>query len=310
MDASHTRFSVPVRAPLDLRLTVSALRRLPTSALYPLDGDAFRFVAPLSSGPHLLSVGMAGAEGAAAALRCDALGGALSADDVVEAQHLIARLLGAQRDLTPLLTLVMDDPDLAPLAQRLRGMKPPRFLSLWEAFCQIVPFQLVSLSAAVATLNRFVVALGPRCEYGGRAYWGVPTPASVLACELSELRACGLSGAKAQTLRGLAERALAGELDAEAYDGTPDAAVLTALTKIPGIGPWSAQVAMLRGLGRLTVFPAGDSGAARGLRELFGRRTDPEAAAIATLNRLGDWRGYLYFMLLGRRLLASESALS
>lgn len=299
-------FSVPVRAPFDLRLTVGALRRLPSSALYPLVGDELRLLAPLPSGHRLLSVRAVTPNAPIAELHCFALDGALGVADVAEAQRLIARLLGVQRNLTPLLALVEDDPDLSPLATRLAGMKPPRFLSLWEAFCQIVPFQLVSLSAAVATLNRFVTAFGPSCEYDGRAYWGLPTPASVLSAETSQLRACGLSVAKMQTLRGLAERALAGELEAEAYEEAPDAEVIAALTRIPGIGPWSAQVALLRGLGRLSVFPAGDSGATRGLRELFSQRKHPDAAASALLDRLGDWRGYLYFMLLGRRLLASE----
>ena len=48
--------------------------------------------------------------------------------------------------------------------------------------------------------------------------------------------------------------------------------------------------------------------AARGLRELFAQREHPDAAAHALLDRMGEWRGYLYFLLLGRRLLASESS--
>jgi 3-methyladenine DNA glycosylase/8-oxoguanine DNA glycosylase len=66
-------------------------------------------------------------------------------------------------------------------------------------------------------------------------------------------------------------------------------------------------VALLRGLGRLSVFPAGDSGGTRGLRELFGQREDADLAASGLLDRMGDWRGYVYFMLLGSRLLASEA---
>ena len=308
LNDSSGSFNVPVRPPFDLPLTVGALRRLPTSALYPLVGDEFRFMAPLSSGHRLLSVRSPVASAGSHILRCSALDGAMSAAEVTEAQRLIEWTLGAQRDLAPLQELVASDPTLGPLMRRLAGMKPPRFPSLWDTFCQVVPFQLVSLSAAVATLNRFVMALGPRVEHEGRAYWGVPAPARVLATEASELRACGLSLAKAQTLRGLAERALAGELEAAAFDGLSDAEAIARLTRLPGIGPWSAQVALLRGLGRLSVFPAGDSGAARGLRELFSVSEQPGGDAAALLDRLGEWRGYLYFMLLGRRLLADGDA--
>ncbi len=299
---------IPVRAPFDLRLTVSALRRLPHAALYPLVGEQWRFVAALPSGHHLLAVRAHAADddAAVAAVECAALDGALGGEDAAAASALVAWMLAVQRDLTPLHALVADDATLGPLAQRLAGMKPPRFASLWEAFCQIVPFQQVSLSAAIATLNRFVMALGPELAYDGQRYWGVPTPQRTLATSQEELRACGLSAAKAQTLRRLAERALAGELDASDFTSLSDEAAIARLTRLPGIGRWSAQVALLRGLGRLSVFPAGDSGAARGLRDLFPQHAQPDAAAQALLERLGDWRGYLYFLLLGRRLLAAQ----
>lgn len=293
--------TLAVRAPFDLRLTVSALRRLPSSTLYSLVGEEFRFVAPLTGGPRLLAV--TSAEGVG--LRLRALDGALGAAEQAEARRMLARMLDVERDLAPLWALVADQPELAALAPQLAGMKPPRFVSLWETFCQIVPFQLVSLSAAIATLNRFVEALGPTVAYEGRDYRGLPSPTTVLAAEYATLRACGLSEAKARTLRELAARAQTGALEAADFAGLTDAEAIARLTQIPGIGPWSAQVALLRGLGRLTVFPAGDSGATRGLREVFAERDDPDAAAKELLARMGDWRGYLYFLLLGRRLLAS-----
>jgi 3-methyladenine DNA glycosylase/8-oxoguanine DNA glycosylase len=82
--------------------------------------------------------------------------------------------------------------------------------------------------------------------------------------------------------------------------------VAVRLRALPGIGPWSAQLILLRGLGRLGNFPAGDSGALRGLREVFSAAPDPGEAAAEALERLGDWRGYLYFMLLGRRLIGAR----
>ena len=303
--AQDAPIQISVRAPFDLRLTVSALRRLPHSVLYPLVEDEWRFVAPLPDGPRLLAVRSLDARDPAAPLTCAPLDGALTDEERWAAAALVAHMLDTQRDLAPLAALVGDEEPLATLARRLAGMKPPRFASLWEAFCQIVPFQQVSLSAAVATLNRFVVALGPAREFDGRDYWGVPTPRRVTSATEDELRACGLSAAKARTLRGLAERALAGELEASTYPTLTDEEAIASLTRLPGIGRWSAQVALLRGLGRLSVFPAGDSGAERALRDVFSASAQPEATALATLKRLDDWRGYLYFLLLGRRFLTA-----
>lgn len=306
-DAYVKEIALAVRVPFDLALTVGVLRRLPGSVLYPLFEDEFRFLAPLSTGHRLLSVRVAPLGVDDAELRMRTLDGEMSVLEAKQACEIVARILDVERDLSPVRRLTENEPEVGPLALRLAGMKPPRFLSLWEAFCQIVPFQLVSLSAATATLNRFVMALGPHQTYEGCEYWGLPSPADVLGAGTSALRNCGLSESKAKTLLGLAERSLAGSLDTQAFAMMSDVDAIARLMEIPGIGPWSAQVALLRGLGRLSVFPAGDSGATRGLGELLAGRGDPAAAAKELLDRMGDWRGYLYFMLLGNRLLAAKS---
>jgi hypothetical protein len=77
---------------------------------------------------------------------------------------------------------------------------------------------------------------------------------------------------------------------------------LHTLTALPGIGPWSAGLVLLRGFGRLDVFPPGDVGAARGLRALM--RRGPHAPLMPIIERFGDHRGYLYFCALGSSLLS------
>ncbi|HET7598518.1 MAG TPA: hypothetical protein VFK15_16435, partial [Burkholderiales bacterium] len=69
----------------------------------------------------------------------------------------------------------------------------------------------------------------------------------------------------------------------------------------PGIGPWSAGLVLLRGFGRLDVFPPGDVGAARGLRTLMG--LPPQVPLEPVIERFGDLRGCLYFYALGTSLL-------
>jgi DNA-3-methyladenine glycosylase II len=74
------------------------------------------------------------------------------------------------------------------------------------------------------------------------------------------------------------------------------------LAELPGIGAWSAGVVLLRGLGRLDVFPPGDVGAQRGLRAVM--HLGPGAALGRIIERFGNHRGYLYFCALGGGLLA------
>src|SRR5690606_4577786 len=91
-------------------------------------------------------------------------------------------------------------------------------------------------------------------------------------------------------------------LDEARLESLPAEEAIAALRTVPGIGPWSATLLLLRGLGRLDVFPPGDVGASRGVRTLFGL---PETASVDdVLARFGDRRGYLYFLSLGANLLA------
>jgi len=76
------------------------------------------------------------------------------------------------------------------------------------------------------------------------------------------------------------------------------------LMALPGIGPWSAGLILLRGLRRMDIFPAGDVGAAKNLGRFLGVETPtPDGSQQALLAEMGDTRGYLYFYALGWRFL-------
>jgi 3-methyladenine DNA glycosylase/8-oxoguanine DNA glycosylase len=92
------------------------------------------------------------------------------------------------------------------------------------------------------------------------------------------------------------------ELNEEGLSRMTSQEALYALMELPGIGPWSAALVLLRGLGRLDVFPPGDVGAARGVGPLL--QLDPGMSIDRAVERFGDRRGYLYFCGLGSKLLA------
>jgi DNA-3-methyladenine glycosylase II len=166
----------------------------------------------------------------------------------------------------------------------------------------VVPFQQLSLDAGVAIIGRLVERVGTPLERDGRCLYAFPAAATVATARVDRLKQCGLSARKAETLRFLAKLIAAGELREQDLCrlSSPDA--LRLLTELPGIGPWSASLVLLRGLGRLDVFPPGDVGAAAGLRALMRLRA--QAPLERVIERFGDYRGYLYFYALGGRLLA------
>jgi 3-methyladenine DNA glycosylase/8-oxoguanine DNA glycosylase len=191
---------------------------------------------------------------------------------------------------------------LRPTARALRGMRPPRFADFFEAFANVIPFQQVSLDAGIATVGRLVERFGNCVEHDGRRFRAFPTAQRIGDVRLDGLRRCGLSSRKAESLRRVARAIESGELSEQEVARMDTRDALRILDELPGIGPWSASVVLLRGLGRLDVFPPGDVGATRGLATLMKLR--PEASLQPTIERFADHRGYLYFFSLGRALLA------
>jgi DNA-3-methyladenine glycosylase II len=230
----------------------------------------------------------------------------LEGDDSRQASNTISnvlrRVLGLDVNPGPLERALQAERRLSPIALALRGMRPPRFPSLMETFANVIPFQQVSLDAGVAMVRRLVERFGRSLRHGGQDRYAFPTAAALAAARLDALRACGLSTKKAEALRGAAAALEAGELTEAALSQLSSVEAMRLLAGLRGIGPWSAALILLRGLGRLDVFPDGDVGAARGLTGMMHVQRGP--ALDRVIRRFGDQRGYLYFCSLGNALLA------
>jgi DNA-3-methyladenine glycosylase II len=216
-------------------------------------------------------------------------------------RRTLRRSLGLDVDPRPFQRLAMADATLRATALALRGLRPPRFVELFETFVNVVPFQQVSLEAGVAIVGRLIERFGQSHEYAGRRFHAFPTARVVARAPPQSLRECGLSARKAETLQRLGRAIEAGELAEERIARMTTTDALRILVELPGIGPWSAGLVLLRGFGRLDVFPPGDVGAERGLRALL--QLEPGVALSSSIERFGRFRGYLYFFNLGGSLL-------
>jgi DNA-3-methyladenine glycosylase II len=280
---------LPVRPPFRLDLTVDALRRLPVNAVDLVDADGTYFRALRDeSGAALVAVRAGGPR----FVEMRATG-----RDADRWLPCVAAMLGANADLRLWYARSAEIEWLRPLASSLRGLKPPRYPSLWEACAHAVIFQQISLHAAAAIMRRFVEFAGEPIVAGNVRTYVFPTSRRCLQLDEASLRAVGLSRGKVAALRGIAARFSEGAIAASELQAMPTEQAAQALQQLPGIGPWSASVVLLRGLGRLDTFPLHDSGVARSLASVGGENGD----LAATLDVLGPTRGMLYFhLLLGR----------
>ena len=288
------------RGPFHLEATVRVLQRRATNLVDVWDEARYLRVLATRDGPALVEVTNRGTLDVPD-VRFEVLHGELGGAAHEAVARALRRVLGLDVDPAPLERLLAAERRLARVAAGLRGMRPPRFPGLFETFANVVPFQQLSLDSGVATVRRLVERFGETLEHAGRCHHAFPTARSFASARAPSLMKCGLSRAKADTLRGAARAIEAGEVTEEKLAALPSPEAIATLTALPGIGPWTARVILLRGLGRLDVLPPGDAGIARSLALLMGR--PPGSSYERLVERFGDRRGYLYFCSLGGTLL-------
>lgn len=170
----------------------------------------------------------------------------------------------ARRD--PVIASMVDAHDYPDLTRGRRTQS--HFAALARSIC----FQQLAGRAASVIHARFVGLVGGR-----------PTPEAVLAVSESDLRSAGLSGAKAASIRDLAEKSIDGSVRLRRVSRLTDDAVVEELTQVRGIGEWTAQMFLMFQLGRLDVWPAGDLGVRNGWTRLYRLGEAPSARDLAPL---------------------------
>ena len=295
-----TSSQLRTRAPFHLEATVRVLQRRPANLVEAWEQDRYLRVLRMSDDLVLVEVENRGTIDRPD-LRYALRHGDLSTVAQRGLAQTLRKVLGLDVDPIPMQRLLEADRTLRPTALALRGMRPPRFAEWFETFANVVPFQQVSLDAGVAIVARLVERLGKHLDQNGRRFYAFPSAQAVAEARLETLRSCGLSSQKAESLRYLARAIESGALAEDRISGMNTNDALRALVELPGLGPWSAGLVLLRGFGRLDVFPPGDVGATRGLRKLM--HLGPTAPLSRRIERFGAYRGYLYFYSLGSGLL-------
>ncbi|MDQ3540882.1 MAG: hypothetical protein M3440_09355 [Chloroflexota bacterium] len=297
---------LPVMDDFDLEATVRLLQRRPANRVDRWRDGGYLRAFLTSEGPRRVHVTNAGTV-AEPDVRLEILDGRVTPETAAFLMATVRRMLGMDEPAAPTAWLIEMEPRLAPVATALHGFRPPCFPTLFETFAAVIPFQQLSLDAGTAIVGRFVEAFGTTLP-DDLQWFTFPSPEAVVAASPEALRAAGLSRAKVTSLRALAQLSVDGTLAAMDLDQRSTSDALAVLRGLPGIGPWSAGLVLLRGLRRMDVFPAGDVGAARSLTVLLQLPTlltPAHASEIA--DRFGNRRGYLYFLCLGGQLLATEA---
>jgi DNA-3-methyladenine glycosylase II len=299
---SRVTFRLEPVPPFRLELTVWTLRRRPDNAVDRWDGQTYRRVLPLSAGPVEVAVTQVGPP-AAPQLRVAVAGQSPRAAVKAAVTSALGRLLGLGIDLAAFYRFAAHQGRLGRLARRFRGMKPPRFATVFEGVVNAIACQQVTLTLGIRLLNRLAASYGPALPGGDDAAHAFPRPEDLAGLRPEALRRLGFSRQKGRAMIELARSITEGRFDPDELAGLPDEEAVERLRGLRGVGRWTAEYVLLRGLGRTNIFPGDDVGARNNLQRWLHLVGPLDYEGVRrTLARWQRFGGLIYFHLLLDRL--------
>lgn len=155
--------------------------------------------------------------------------------------------------------------------------RPPR--KFFVSLCSEIIGQQLSGRVADVIESRFI-----------KLFKGKVTPKKVAAISQDALRGTGMSWSKVGFIKDLSQKVLVKEVDLRALVDLDDEGVIQELTKIKGIGPWTAEMFLMFTLGRQDVFSFGDLGLRHAVQKAYRLRREPTVKQLARLSK--KWSPY------------------
>jgi DNA-3-methyladenine glycosylase II len=270
-------FRLTAEGPFDFAASLRFVEDWPATSALPSDGLSLRFAYCAESDWRPIGVTVTAAPGGVAVATTRAAGPGIRGE--------VARILSLDVDGTGFAKLGEADPVLGDLLRRSPGQRPVGFWSPWEAACWAVTVQRSSMLIAARLKQRIAERYGAKVTVDGQPYAAFPPPVTLL-----EAGGLGLPAQKEEWVRGLARAALDGVLTSAHLRALDPEEALTELRALPGVGPFSAGLILIRGAGAPDAFPGDEPRLFTILRKAYGM---PDDAPPAAYRRLAEtWRPY------------------
>ncbi|MGA3192868.1 MAG: DNA-3-methyladenine glycosylase [Candidatus Bathyarchaeia archaeon] len=224
----------------------------------------------------------------------------LSEAEKEKAKQTVSAILSLDLDLKPFYEHAKKDRILTEIIQRLRGLKIPTTPTVFEALIDSITEQQISLNVAHGLERKLIKTFGKALRLDGEVYYAYPVPRELASATLEQLRRCGLSGKKAEYIKEVSKMVVDGKLDLEGFKRCDDVQeIMGELDKIRGIGVWTAELTIARGMRKLDVVPADDLGLRRIISHHYcGDRKISGTEARKVSEKWGKWKGLVAFYLI------------
>jgi DNA-3-methyladenine glycosylase II len=304
-------FSIRPQGPLNLDLTLQRYRLFGDDAAHAYVNGVYHRVIVISGRPWVYALREGGSPHDPL-IQVQLLGQRPQTRHRAAVESELQRSLSLDIELDPFYRWASAEPILAGLIARYHGMRPPRAPTLFEALVTAISTQQVNLAFATVTRSRLIRRYGQAVTLDGKTFYGFPTPEDLAAAPLQELRDMQFSWRKAEYLVNLARLVATGELRLEEFPQLPNEAVIERITQVKGLGRWTADWLLARGLGRGDVTAAGDLGVRKAVGKFyFGGQFPPVEEVRSYAARWGVFQNLaVHYLLAGLRLPDPTSAAS
>lgn len=224
----------------------------------------------------------------------------VSAQIAKAAQTQISYIFNLNFPLLDFYRQAANDSTMHKITQQLYGLKNPTTPTVFEALVDSIVEQQISIKVAHTIELRLAKKFGDTLILDGATFYAYPSPHNLAAACIGDIQAVGLSRRKAEYIYGAAKLIADSKLDLEVMKANPDAkAIITELDEIKGIGVWTAELTMLRGMQKLDALPADDFGIRRVISTYYcGGRPIKSAEARQIAEAWGQWKGLAAFYLI------------
>jgi DNA-3-methyladenine glycosylase II len=296
-------FSIRPKGPFNLDLTLQRYRLFGDDAAHAYSDGVYRRVIEIDGRLWVYAL-CTGGTVAEPVIQVQILGGLAQAQHRCAVEAEVQRSLSLDIDLEPFYRWGGADSALAQLIARCDGMRPPRAPTLFEALVTSISAQQVNLAFATTTRSRLIKRFGASVTIHGRTFYGFPTPQSLAQATLQELRDMQFSWRKAEYMVNLARLVTTGELRFEEFPQLSNDEIIERITQVKGLGRWTADWLLARGLGRGDVIAAGDLGVRKAVGRFYFNGQTPSIEEVRTFAaRWGAFQSLtVHYLLAGLRL--------
>ena len=225
--------------------------------------------------------------------------------DEAEAVEIVRRMFSVEHDLRQFRDQVAGDKLMSRLEAAHRGLRLPRWPTLFEALASSILLQQIATPVAWTFRRRLVERFGESVEIAGKTFYAFPTAERVARVGPEELRAIGLTNAKAVSIVEAARSISDGVLDGGELEKEDNETVVARLSNLRRVGRWTAEWVLMLHFGRTDVFAAADLFLRGAIAKYYNGGAplpEREVRAVAA-ERFGRWGSYAaLYLLAGMRV--------